>query len=743
MRLTRPLAALAATALVPGLLVGSGSSASADHQPGEAYDVIPLTFAIDLGPLPEDDCTIDGDLYVPEGASASDRRPAVLSTNGFGGSKADQAGLSKLFASQGYVALSYSGLGFGKSGCEITLDDREHDGEAASQLIDFLGGATGIATKDGQPFSTDAVARDGDPAEQDPRVGMVGGSYGGQVQFAAAAVTDKLDTIVPLITWNDLTYALGPNNTDQVALPGQEFPGVSTGTPGSVKTNWALGFSAIGLTGDVQNQQPDPIRGVCPNFAEFVCPALITGATTGALDPAAVKALRNASVASYQDDVKIPTLLLQGQADTLFNLNEAIATYRALEAQGTPVKMAWTEYGHSGGPAPGEIDFEDPNPDTEYLSGRILDWFDHYLKDQPGGTGPEFAYFRDWVDYDPDDQGGAEDAYKTEDSYPVAPPSTYHFSSTATSSLTGGALVTDRDDVKAGNATFEVPAGPASNGESLDVIDRFFEQPEALEPVKDAPGTFARYDTDPLTRAVEVVGSPQARLQVQAPTVEATQGEDAGKLVLYLKVADVAPDGTAEVVRNLAAPVRVPDVAEPFTVTMPAFAHRFEAGHTIRLLVAGASPNYRGNTAPAPVTIATTEDGDGSTPLPLQSLTLPTTTGGVPTSDGADPTTPGPEPTDPGDGTDPTDPYDGTDPPGGGTDGSTDGDGTTGGDAAADGTTGGQAQAAPVTTTTTTTATGAGTLPDTGGPDQRLLLAGVLLLLLGAANVAYGRRSPA
>ena len=44
---------------------------------------------------------------------------------------------------------------------------------------------------------------------------MTGGSYGGQIQFAAAAYehehgTNRLDAIVPLITWNDLSYSLGP-----------------------------------------------------------------------------------------------------------------------------------------------------------------------------------------------------------------------------------------------------------------------------------------------------------------------------------------------------------------------------------------------------------------------------------------------------------------------------------------------------------------------------------------------------
>ena len=39
------------------------------------------------------------------------------------------------------MTLSYTGLGFVDGDtCPITLDDREHDGAAASQLIRFLGG---------------------------------------------------------------------------------------------------------------------------------------------------------------------------------------------------------------------------------------------------------------------------------------------------------------------------------------------------------------------------------------------------------------------------------------------------------------------------------------------------------------------------------------------------------------------------------------------------------------------------
>ncbi len=720
--------AVALATVASGLVVGLGAAPATAAEP---YDVTTLHFEVTVGPEgDEQTCDIVGDLYVPRAASATNRMPAVLSTNGFGGSKDDQAGLSKLFAGNGYVALSYSGLGFGGSSCEIALDDPDYDGEAAAQLIDFLGGEDGIAYTGEEHTDAQAV----DPLETveldgpgDPRVGMFGGSYGGQVQYAAAAVTDELDTIVPFITWNDLSYSLAPNNTDQVRLPGQEQLGVSTDTPGSVKTNWALGFSGLGLTGDVANQQPDPISTRCPNFVDFVCPALVGGAATGTLDDASIAKLRHASVAGYQDRVRIPTLILQGQADTLFNLNEAVATYQALKAQGTPVKMSWLQYGHSGAPAPGEIDFEAPDPATQHITKRVVDWFAHHLKDSDVSTGPEFSYFRDWVDY----SGNARPAYKDEASYPVGSTSTYHLSSTPTSSLTGGTLVTDRRRVTSGNEFFTAPTGPVSAGEDLDVISTFFEQPEAVEPVREAPGTFARYDTDALSQPVDVVGSPKVRLQVRAPSAQLTQSQDAGKLVLYLKVADVAPGGTATVVRNLAAPVRVPDVGQPFTVTMPAFAHRFERGHQIRLLVAGASPNYRGNNAPVGVGISTTA-GTSTQALPPQSMTLPTLDR-VPTSGGT------PAPGTPGSGT----------PGGGGTGNGTPGAPGSPGDAPGKGAgagngNGGQgagaaAAAAPaVAGSASTTSTGA--LPDTGGPRGALLLAGLLLVVLGAAQVVRARR---
>ncbi len=124
-------------------------------------------------------------------------------------------------------------------------------------------------------------------------------------------------------------------------------------------------------------------------------------------------------MASYLDRIHVPTLLLQGENDTLFNLNEAAATYQALKARGVPVRMIWQSWGHSDStPAPGEIDLGNPDPATQYETGRVANWFDHYLKDAGADLGPPFAYFRDWVDY----TGNAAPAYGSLGPLPGRPP---------------------------------------------------------------------------------------------------------------------------------------------------------------------------------------------------------------------------------------------------------------------------------------------------------------------------------
>ncbi|MGY1617733.1 CocE/NonD family hydrolase [Geodermatophilus sp. SYSU D00691] len=608
----------AATAAVTSLVVAGGTVALAT--PAAAAEIVPRDLTITVTGLgPENrTCSIDADLYVPPGVTAADPGPALLATNGFGGTKADQAGFAQGFGELGYVTLSYTGLGFVDGDlCPITLDDREHDGAAAGQLLRFLGGDRSITAVDdatGEPVHVDQViredARTGTP--HDPAVGMIGGSYGGQVQFAAAAVehaagTDRLDAIVPMITWNDLAYSLNPDNG---SLPGgtARSGSVSYADSGVFKYQWSLLFTTLGVVNGVQDLQAlaDPARlsafvdRNCGNFDPPVCRALLEVAALGYATQESIDFLRSNSVASYLSDVRVPTLIAQGQADTLFNLQESVATYTALRNQGTPVALQWQSWGHSAStPVAGELDERDP--ENSFQGRQVIAWFDHWVR----GEGPrprlDFTYFRDWVF---EATGDVARAYASAPRFPVGTQRTLFLSG-------DGALVPDRTAVLPGSRSYGSVAPVGPNYTETSFLDQ-------TGPVTDPPGTAIRFESAPLSRPLDVVGSPQLTVQLDSPAALTQAAGPGGQLVVFAKLYDVGPDGVVELPHRLVSPVRVTDVTRPVTIELPGIVHRFEPGHRLAVVLAGGDLAYRGSTTPQPVTLTT---GPGR----VQQLTLPVT----------------------------------------------------------------------------------------------------------------------
>ena len=86
------------------------------------------------------------------------------------------------------------------------------------------------------------------------------------------------------------------------------------------------------------------------------------------------------------DRITAPTLLVQGEQDTLFGLDQADANARQIAAAGAPVKVAWFAGGHDGG-RPGHA-----------LRDEIGDWFtwhlgrDGALADRGEDPGTGFSY---------------------------------------------------------------------------------------------------------------------------------------------------------------------------------------------------------------------------------------------------------------------------------------------------------------------------------------------------------------
>ena len=470
-----------------------------------------------------------------------------------------------------------------------------------------MGGTTGGAGN----VAVDFTVLD-NAATHDPRLGMIGGSYGGQIQFATAAMDSRVDTLVPLITWNDLRYSLAPNNTSFTS--GVTYAGSN---PGTEKIGWAGLFFGVGIVDGTpgSGHRPGPQRRV-PQLRRWRPVAAKATLDTLGYPTASTTALTDrVSVGHYIDKVKVPTFLIQGENDTLFNLQEATATYRSLKARGVPVTMAWQSWGHSGGTgansgaAPGELDLTGEHIEDTYLGLRIKNWFDHYLKRSSVSTGPAFSYFRDWVPY----SGSAAPAYASAGSYPVGTRA-----SLVPVRSRPARLVAVRDPARARSPGPTRDSGAPASYTEVSGLEGQVALPDGLTVPFDTPGTFGAWSTPALTKPLTVVGAPTLDVRFESPTVALTQAAGpSGQLQVFAKLYDVAPDGSITLVHKLISPVRVADVTQPVHIELPAIVHRVEAGHRLRLVLASTDAAYKNAYAVQPVTVRASPTAPATLSIPV------------------------------------------------------------------------------------------------------------------------------
>ncbi|MFE2589990.1 CocE/NonD family hydrolase [Streptomyces anthocyanicus] len=456
-------------------------------------------------------------------AGSGGRRPAVLLAHGFGGSKDDVREQAEDLARDGYAVLTWSARGFGKSTGKIGLN--APDGEVAdvSRLIDWLARQPQVR-----------LDKDGDP-----RVGVAGGSYGGAVALLAAGHDTRVDAVAPAITYWNLADALFPN--------------------GVFKKLWAGIFVNSG--------------GGCDRFEADLCRMYQRVAESGTPDAEAVKLLEERSPQAVGERIKVPTLLMQGQTDSLFPLGQADAAAKAIRANGAPVDVDWIAGGHDGG------DLE-----TDRVQARIDDWFDRYLKDDEGaGTGPAFRVTR---------TGGVD---STDGQAQLRGASADHYPGLANGQrsvpLRGREQSVDNPAGANPPAVSALPgiggAGGLSQLSSLGVGISL-----------DFPGQYAAFESAPVGDDLRITGSPTATVHVRSTT------EDA---VLFAKVYDVGPGGTSPVLPSqLVTPVRVEDAkaGKDVAVTLPAIDHEVQKGHRLRLVLASTDLGYASPAAPATYTVS-------------------------------------------------------------------------------------------------------------------------------------------
>jgi ABC-2 type transport system ATP-binding protein len=369
-----------------------------------------------------DQTAINTHFFPAEGLAAGKRAPTVLVGPGWSqaGETDDSSSSDELFGGVGVGALRGAGYnvmtwdprGFGSSGGAVEVDSPDYEARDVSALIDWLAK---------QPEAQLDKAGD-------PRVGMNGSSYGGGIQWVTAARDARLDAITPNISWNSLVTSL---NKD-----------------GALKSGWGLVLCGLGIEGSLVPgglMNPDGLQ--LSRLDPHVFNTCVSGTANGVMAPA-----DQAWYAAHGPDyllskVKIPTLITQGTADTLFTLKESIRNYASLRSRGVPVKMLWFCGGHgvclTGSGQAGHIEH------------AVLSWLGRYLKrDTSVQTGPRFEWLADdakWrsaADY-PLTKRGSLTAITGQKTLPIAPTSP------------SGGLIAATPAVNAAEVALPAASGPA------------------------------------------------------------------------------------------------------------------------------------------------------------------------------------------------------------------------------------------------------------------------------------------
>jgi pimeloyl-ACP methyl ester carboxylesterase len=233
-------------------------------------------------------------LFRPAGASARRPVPLLMHSHGWGGSRSTDPSDVREFLDAGYGVLSFDQRGWGESGGYAHVENPNFEGKDVRRLVRLISNL-GWVRQDGPG---------------DPRLGAVGGSYGGGYQFLGAFESLRVrgkpvfDAIAPEITWHDLSQSIAPE--------------------GVVRTEWALGLSAASLVSDA--------------LPHNVYKALVEGAATGEWPDGSLPLGENMVKFFARNGPKwhvdhgrrldIPVLFGQGTTDTLFPLQQGLANWR-------------------------------------------------------------------------------------------------------------------------------------------------------------------------------------------------------------------------------------------------------------------------------------------------------------------------------------------------------------------------------------------------------------------------------
>jgi ABC-2 type transport system ATP-binding protein len=309
-----------------------------------------------------DGAPLSASFFPAQGLAPGQKAPTVLETHGWGAVRdrdensatlapVGQVGLAPLRRA-GFNVLTWDSRGFGESGGTVEVDSKDFEGRDVSALLDWL------ATQPEQQLD----------APGDPRAGMTGASYAGGIELVAAGIDHRLDAIAPSIAWHSLLTALYRDDL--------------------VKGGWAAALSGLGIPTATALGVISPAGVQTGSVDPHITSALTEGLATGHLsteDRAWFESRGPGDALVSQ--IRVPTLLVQGTADTLFTPSEAVRNFELLKAGGVPVHMLWFCGGHGVCLTQG---------DNSSVEARVVGWLRRRLMDDHAAdSDPTFEWLAD------------------------------------------------------------------------------------------------------------------------------------------------------------------------------------------------------------------------------------------------------------------------------------------------------------------------------------------------------------
>ncbi|HET9873081.1 MAG TPA: alpha/beta fold hydrolase [Propionibacteriaceae bacterium] len=588
--------------LIGALLLGClAAPFGLGYAPAAAADIPVTETALRIDGTPEPDpgrVRLDVSVLTTD---AGTPKPAIVLAHGFGGTKADSLVTGQALARAGYTVITYTARGFAGSGGRIHLNAPDFEGADARRVIDLAA-------------SRPEVVKVG----QDPVIGFAGVSYGGALSLLVAALDRRVDAIVAAYTWHSLTTALFPQyavreqpsslaDVDSIEAAGvfkqrwaslfflggsgQEPDGAGSGRDGSSGNGGTRSPDGSGDGSRSANGGGDPNHGaergerdgtgdsgdpLCGRFAANLCRGYLKTAQTGRPSADLLALLDRPGPEKLLPRITAPTLLIQGERDTLFPLDHADANLRGLPA-GTPAKMIWARDGHDTA-----IDIDRSLPDLEA-------WFGRYLKKDGSAPDSTFTLAVPRTYLIGENRNRRPDIL-TATGYPGRDTDLQ----TQSQPLRGTA---QRIVTPPGGAPAALTNLPGTGGALADVAGVGGYALGVL------PGQSATFTTEPMTEPMTLLGSGSVDLSVTSSTSQAT---------LFVSVWDLGQDTTASpgepavpqsaVLPGLAvAPVRLdglePGVERTVRVALPPVANRVQIGHRLQLVVSSTDQAYAGPAA--------------------------------------------------------------------------------------------------------------------------------------------------